>query len=130
MANRVELIGLREANRALKQLPEFAKSRVQPVMDTTAFQVYNLARARVPVRTGRLKAALAWESRPRSLRAVMGTADPQAFYWKFLEYGTVRMAARPFLRPAADAMRRDHEMRLIQALERAANDVEAAQGTS
>jgi HK97 gp10 family phage protein len=25
-----------------------------------------------------------------------------AFYWRFLEFGTVKMAARPFMRPAFD----------------------------
>lgn len=30
-----------------------------------------------------------------------------AFYWRFLEFGTVKMPARPFMRPAFDARRED-----------------------
>lgn len=30
-----------------------------------------------------------------------------AFYWRFLEFGTVKMPARPFMRPAFDAQRED-----------------------
>jgi HK97 gp10 family phage protein len=29
--------------------------------------------------------------------------DRDSFYWKFLEFGTNKMAARPFLRPAFEA---------------------------
>jgi len=45
--------------------------------------------------------------------------DPSAFHWRFQEYGTVRMAARPFLRPAAEAEQADHQRRLELALNRA-----------
>ena len=30
-----------------------------------------------------------------------------AFYWRFLEFGTAKMGARPFMRPAFDARRGD-----------------------
>lgn len=108
-------IGLKEANRALKQLPEFARVHVQQMMDVTAHQVAEGARRRAPVRTGALARAIGWSSRPRSLSAVAGV-DPSAFYWKFLEYGTVRMGARPMFRPAAVAMEADHQARLEQVL--------------
>lgn len=32
---------------------------------------------------------------------VAGGANGPTYYWKYLEYGTVKMAARPFFRPAA-----------------------------
>jgi HK97 gp10 family phage protein len=31
-----------------------------------------------------------------------GKAPRDAFYWRFIEFGTVKMGARPFLRPAFD----------------------------
>jgi HK97 gp10 family phage protein len=96
-----ELIGLREANAALRRLPAFAQVRAQAEMDVTAFQVANRARARAPEATGVLRRAIQWASRPRSVSAVVGvTTDSlfarfDAFYWKFVEYGTVKMPARP-----------------------------------
>jgi HK97 gp10 family phage protein len=30
-----------------------------------------------------------------------------AFYWRFLEFGTVKMAAKPFMRPAFDSINRE-----------------------
>jgi HK97 gp10 family phage protein len=126
----VELVGLREANRALRQLPDLAKGSVQQVHDVTAFQVARAASAKAPRSAdgshgnppGFLAAAIRWESRPRSLSAVVGVGAA-AFYWKFLEYGTRFLSARPFLRPAADENRRDHRSRLIDALSRAATRV-------
>lgn len=128
MANEVRSIGLKEANRALKMLPDFAKSGAQQVMDSSAFQVARGAAQRVRYRTGFLKAHIEWESRPRSVTAVVGV-DPQAFYWKFLEYGTVNMPASPAFRPAAQSVEGDHESRLVKALTEAANKVERAAGS-
>lgn len=122
----VKAVGLKEANAALKKLPQFAKDRAQKEMDTTAFQVSRSAQEKAPVRAiggGTLKRNIRWESRPRSVSAVVGVGF-EAWYWKFLEYGTVKMGARPFLRPAAEAMANDHESRLLRALGEAATDVE------
>ncbi len=121
-----QFIGLKEANRALKRLPDFAKDRVQQVMDVTAFQVSQAAKAKAPRDTGRLQQAIGWQSRPRSLSAIAGI-DPSAFYWKYLEYGTVKMAARPFWRPAAIAMQADHAARMEQALEMSLTQMERSQ---
>jgi HK97 gp10 family phage protein len=122
MAQRTELIGLKEANRALRKLPEFAKAKAQEVMDVSAMQVANEAKRRAPRRSGDLIGDIQWQRRPRSLSSVVGVMA--AFYWKFLEYGTVKMAARPFMRPAAEAIAGDHQARLVRALTDAANQVE------
>ena len=109
----------RELQRALKALPAIAREEAQRTMDVTAFQVHRGALRRVPVRTGRLKRAIAWKSRPRSLSSVVGIDDPQAFYWKFLEYRTSRTEPHRFFRPAAMELEGDHRQRMDQALERA-----------
>lgn len=118
-----EFIGLKEANAALRKLPEFARVEAQQTMDVTAFQVARLAAAKAPYKTGTLRDGITWASRPQSLSAVVGRSAA-AWYWRFVEFGTRFMAARPFMRPAADEMRPDHDRRLMQALERAATHVE------
>jgi HK97 gp10 family phage protein len=50
--------------------------------------------------TGRLRGSLTASARGLSGRVVM---EGDAFYWRFLEYGTRYIAARPFVRPAAEA---------------------------
>lgn len=124
----IEVIGLKEANRALKRLPEFAKANVQQTINVTASQLYRAASLKAPRRTGLLRASLDWQARPRSLSAIVG-ARTVAYYWKFVEFGTVKMAARPFLRPAAEALKADHHARMVQTLEKAARQTERAQGT-
>lgn len=114
---------IRECNRALKRLPEFAREQSQKTIDTTAFHIARQAASRAPRRTGVLQGAITWKSRPRSLSAIVGV-EGQAFYWKYLEHGTVKMGAKPFLRPAAEAMTADHEQRMMQGLERALTQME------
>ena len=57
----------------------------------------------------------------KSLRAagarVKGANNPNdPFYWRFLEFGTSKMAARPFLRPAFDSKKREAADRIIDVL--------------
>lgn len=61
--------------------------------------------SRAPQRTGKLKASgrkRIDSTTPTSATAVVGFT---AFYSKFVEYGTRKMAKRPFLRPAVDTKR-------------------------
>lgn len=116
---RAELVGLREANRALRSLPELVRNEVQTTMDTTAFHFARMASAAAPRKTGALASAIDWQSRPRSISAVVRVNTRIAYYWKFQEYGTKNHGAHPFLRPTAIKMRGDHHQRLVAGLERA-----------
>jgi HK97 gp10 family phage protein len=126
----VEVIGLKEANRALKRLPDVVKDKVQHVEDVTAFHVARDAALLAPRSAtgergnppGFLRSQIKWESRPRSLSAVVGIGFA-AFYWKFLEYGTRFVTARPFMRPSADVNRADHQRRMLEALGKSANQI-------
>lgn len=113
---------MRQANTALKRLPQKAKAHVQPVFDHTASRIASGAISRAAERTGLLRASIKWESRPRATQAVVGV-EQRAFYWKFLEYGTVKMSARPMFRPAAEAERDRHLANVADALDRAADDM-------
>lgn len=44
--------------------------------------------------------------------------DPPEFYWKFVELGTVRMAARPFLVPAFESEKKDSPYYMALSLEK------------
>ncbi len=66
--------------------------------------------ARAPVRTGKLKknvVVVTQKSRRRGEISnsdnTMKASDPRnAFYWRFVEMGTVNMPPHPFIRPAFD----------------------------
>ena len=50
-----------------------------------------------------------------------------AWYWRFVEFGTVKMSARPFLRPAFDMKKHEAvtaiKTRLAQRIEQAAQEL-------
>lgn len=127
-----EFVGLKEANAALRRLPDFAKAEAQGVMDVTAFQVERGAAERAPEDTGRLKFSIKRQSRPKSVTAVVGIekgAMTYPYWWKYIEYGTVKMTARPMFRPAAMAVESDHEARLARALDKAADAMARSAGS-
>ena len=53
-----------------------------------------------------------------------GNLSQDAWYWRFVEFGTVKMSARPFLRPAFDMKKHEAvtaiKTRLAQRIEQAA----------
>ena len=67
----------------------------------------------VPVRTGNLMASIFSEVDPDDLSITLGaTAD----YASFIEYGTVKMRAQPFLQPAADIGEEEMNARIEEAI--------------
>lgn len=69
--------------------------------------------SRVPRDTGTLHDSLEIRRRRDDLEVGPG---PEGFYGAFLEFGTSKMAARPWFRPAVDSARR----RAVRAIEREA----------
>jgi len=95
------LTGFEPLQRALVTAPELVKVHASDVVAKSSFAVAQRAKSLVPVRTGRLKAAIV--SASTGLNGRVGIADKAAFYWRFVEFGTVRVSARPFFRPAAES---------------------------
>ena len=56
-----------------------------------------------------------------------GNLSQDAWYWRFVEFGTVKMSAQPFLRPAFDMRKNDAlqaiKTRLAQRIEQAAQEL-------
>jgi HK97 gp10 family phage protein len=114
---------IQQCNRALKRLPDFARAESQRAIDVTAFQIARLASAKARRLTGRLQTSITWKSRPAYLFAVV-LVDSEAFYWKYHEYGTVKMGSQPVFRPAAEAVGPDHDQRMLQGLEKSLTQME------
>lgn len=96
----MRLEGFDALQRAIVKAPNVVKAHAGSAVGATAFAVAQRMRSLVRVDTGRLRQAIEVSSRGLSGRVLI---NPSGFYWPFLEYGTVRMAARPFVRPAAEA---------------------------
>lgn len=63
-------------------------------------RVQNGARTRCPVDTGRLRSSIASSGLQRDSRGAYVEVGTVVFYAGFVEFGTRRMAAQPYLRPA------------------------------
>lgn len=105
--------GLKELDRALKQLPLAVQKRVlRATLQKAGQPIVEDAQGRAPRLTGELaeritiKATLSRRQRRRMRKEkgavvmFVGSTDPKAH---LLEFGTEKMAARPFLRPSWDA---------------------------
>lgn len=139
MTTTVEIRGLRELSDALKALPKKLERRVlNAALMTGAREIEREAKLRVPVRTGTIRRNIrARPGRPDAghnatvivgvrrlsgrqiarLKARGKTAD-DPFAWRFLEFGTQKMTARPFLRPAFEARKVSAAFTIKEALKR------------
>lgn len=92
------------------RIPELRRSlrpRAERILNNAAMQIASIARQLCPVDTGNLRDSIAIETfsghRPGfgvAKRVVVGE-----FYAPFVEFGTSRMAAQPFLYPAFAAVK-------------------------
>ncbi|HEX5164227.1 MAG TPA: HK97-gp10 family putative phage morphogenesis protein [Thermomicrobiales bacterium] len=85
------------------RLPQVA-AKVRPLVSAevkkAGFDVQAKAQALVPVKTGLLRRSITTQF-PTDLSAVVG---PSANYGIYVEFGTRHMGARPYMRPAAEAV--------------------------
>lgn len=129
----MQVSGMRELQDALKRLPDkIARNALRSAVNAGAAVIRNEARARVPTRTGRLRKAIyqrqirersgagtqtfyvGWRARGTKRSGKSQTHG--AFYGRFVEFGTSRMAAKPFLRPAFEARKHDAVARIREKL--------------
>ncbi len=91
--------------RLMQSLPAEIFQRVQQVLQNGAFRLAEQARELAPVRTGHLMASIRPDIGDRAeseeaFEPVQVIADTP--YASFVEFGTSRMEAQPFLGPAAE----------------------------
>lgn len=118
MKVQVKVTGLDGLAAALKALPAEIASKsggpLRSALRASAQVIRKEAALRAPVDTGRLQRAVVIQRdrNPGNVtermvvrpRAGKSRTDPKgAYYWHFLEFGSERQPAQPFIRPAFDA---------------------------
>lgn len=115
--------GLAELRAALLELPRnIGRNVLRGAVNAGAREIAEEVKVRAPIDTGRLRAAV-FRKHARELSSAMRqtfivgvrsgkrhqqltrgrrTVNLDAFYWRFVEFGTSKMSARPFIRPAFD----------------------------
>jgi len=108
MANQ-NVAGLKELNKALEKLPNKLQDRaVKNAMAAGAREIRDEAKRLVPVEPGSLRddivvsRTVKERGKRRRLKGsvVVGIKDEGRFYAHLIEFGTSRIPAHPFLRPA------------------------------
>ena len=120
MAEFMQLTGFKELAAALRELPErVAKNALRSAVNAGASEIRKQAKANAPKDTGLLEKNIYQKQIREQSDAtkqvffvgVRGAKKKKKgekkvevpFYWRFIEFGTSKMPAKPFLRPAFDA---------------------------
>ena len=110
MATTIELEDLDELTDEQSQALE---EEVHAIVENTGDNMVTYGQGIVPVRTGNLMASIFAEVDEDNLAVTLGaTAD----YASFIEYGTVKMRAQPFLEPAAAIGQEEMNARIEEAI--------------
>jgi HK97 gp10 family phage protein len=100
MSFSVDLSGDEELRRLLAETDQQLDGRLTRRMLWAASKPIEMEAKRLaPERSGLLRSQIGWKRKGTALHLHLG----KAYYGWFVERGTPRMAARPFLRPAFDA---------------------------
>ena len=102
----VTVLGMEEILKKLKKLPERVQKNVLTgAIRASAKPIIKEARRLVPVRSGTLKKSIGVRKRRSKDRKIIKfsiapLSKKGGFYGMFVENGTSKMAAHPFMRPA------------------------------
>lgn len=119
-------IETRDLIRALESLGPAVERHLREAARLTAERIRDEARARVARRTGRTAESLVAEESRDGRGYVVYARLPSEVPTNldlWLEFGTVKMAPRPFLHPSVDLERPAHDRRLRAAIQQAIAEV-------
>ena len=103
---------------AIERVPEDVRDSTSDVVSKTAVGARQRTIAMAPVDTGALRRSITASSRGLSGRV----ETPPVYYWRFIEYGTKYIKAKPFIRPAAELEAIDVAERVRQMAARLERD--------
>lgn len=103
--------GLREAKAAFTALPLVMRTHLNDATETTLSEIKRHAQGRIQaspsIRTRALLNSIAFKLNKNNGRGRVGvTSGPQLKYAHFVEFGTVKMRAEPYMIPAAQSQER------------------------
>lgn len=91
---------VRIVSNRLPQIAAAIRPAVSAEVKKAGLAIQAKAQGAAPVLTGTLRRSITTQF-PSDLSAVVG---PSVLYGKFVEFGTRRMGARPYMRPAAESV--------------------------
>ena len=134
----VKVMNVAQLNRKLAALPQVAKDEIRKAIAQSAREIADLAENLVPRDSGLLAGSIGWtwgkaprgsmalaQARSGDLTATVYAGDDEAFYARWVEFGTRAMSAQPFFFVAYRALRKRTKSRVRSATTRAAKKVAA-----
>ena len=117
-----EVRGFDELEKKLSSLGEKGEEISDKALDKGAQILLQEAQKRARKRTGLLRSEIKIQRRQtnkgKKYVQVGISTGSKAFYAKFLEFGTSKMSAKPFLRPALESKRQQIQNEIIQEIEK------------
>lgn len=92
--------GVKEDTGLLKRAIRIAYNRKESTPGRAVYHVFVSMRVR---KVGNVYAMGGRAVKKLRAKGNQGAISGAAFYWRFIEFGTVKMAAKPFMRPAFDS---------------------------
>lgn len=126
----VDAVGSREMQRMFQHLGKdgIRETIIAPTLDEGSALLERDVEHRIPVRTGKLKNTLRRKVNKMSARVSVGDSSTVETWNRggaskqlavLLEYGTAKMPAQPFMRPALDNSKRGIEAIAVKHMQRA-----------
>ena len=105
MSANIRIEGLAELERQFDRLADTAKKKVMmKALNAGIAPIKKEAKKNAPVDKGVLKKKIRSKQMRYTEKPAVGIyVSGKAYYWYFIEHGTSKMSATPFLRPAADS---------------------------
>lgn len=148
MALRSTILGRAKLERKLKRLPEAAKEAIRVAMASAADDITDMMRSLVPYKTGALYDSIGWSWGPApkgslivaQVKGKLGSeltitiyagsrdksrGDMDAYWARWVEFGTVKMKAQPYFFVSWRANRKSAVAGVRKATRKAARDVAA-----
>lgn len=148
MARRSTILGRAKLERKLRRLPEAVKARIREAMEAAAKDIVEMMQSLVPYDTGALYDSIGWTwgAAPAGslivaqVKGKLGSeltitiyagsrdksrGDADAYYARWVEFGTQKMAAQPYFFVSWRASRKKARSGIAKAVRKGARDVAA-----
>ncbi|SFJ54982.1 phage protein, HK97 gp10 family [Phyllobacterium sp. CL33Tsu] len=135
----VKAIGQDKLVRKLKLMPKFAKEEIRAALAKGADEIVLLARSLAPKDSGALARSIGWswgaapkgsmvlaKANAGDLSLVVFAGSDEAYYARWLEFGTQKMQAHPYFFVSYRALRKRTKSRISRATTKAARKVAAS----
>lgn len=148
MASGAKILGLSKLQKKLNRIPQIAKDQIKTALEQSAEEITGMARRLVPVlkepdgrrKAGVLRDSIGWtwgkapkgsitlgkvakDSSADDLTITIYAGNTEAFYARWVEFGTQKMRAQPYFYPSYRANRKRAKSRVRRSITKAAKQI-------